>query len=98
MIKFTKTVLPNQKAIVALLKKYGVKKAGVFGSFARGESNKRSDVDILVKLASDKSLLDLAQIEIALEKKMKRKIDLMTYDSIHPRIKKHILTEEIPLL
>jgi len=31
------------------LKKYGVKRIGLFGSFARGEENKSSDVDIIVE-------------------------------------------------
>ena len=35
--------------IVKVLKKHGIKKAGVFGSYARGEQKKKSDVDILIK-------------------------------------------------
>ena len=35
--------------IVRILKKYGVKKAGIFGSYARGEQKKRSDIDILIQ-------------------------------------------------
>ena len=39
-----------QPLIVKTLKANGVKKAGIFGSYARGESKKGSDIDILVQL------------------------------------------------
>ena len=76
----------------------GVIKAGLFGSFARGESTKSSDIDILVKFKGTKSLLDLAGLEIELEKKLNKKVDLLTYDSIHPLLKKRILSEEVKIL
>ena len=42
-----------KKPIVDVLKKHGVKKAGIFGSYARGEQKKNSDVDILVQPAKN---------------------------------------------
>ena len=35
--------------IVRILKKNGVIRAGIFGSYARGEQKKKSDIDILIK-------------------------------------------------
>lgn len=87
-----------QRRIVILLKKNGVIRAGLFGSYARGEATKRSDIDILIKFGGRKSLLDLASLEIKLEKKSGRKVDLLTYDSINPLLKKRILDEEVKLL
>jgi len=46
--------------ILPVLKRFGVKKAAIFGSLARGEGGKESDVDILVEYEPGKSLLDLA--------------------------------------
>jgi hypothetical protein len=43
----------------AILKKHGVAKASVFGSYARGEAGPNSDLDLLVELASGRNLLDL---------------------------------------
>ena len=93
--KFQKNTL---KKIVFSLKKNDVVKAGIFGSFARGEANKGSDIDILIKFKGGKSLFDLAGVELELEKNLKKKVDLVTYDSLHPLLKKKILSEEIRIL
>ena len=98
MIKAANQIIPNQQDIVRFLKENGVVKAGIFGSFARGVSNKRSDIDILVKLKEGLSLLDLVGLERELQRRLKKKIDLLTYDSIHPALKKRILQEQIPIL
>ncbi|MBI2558460.1 nucleotidyltransferase family protein [Candidatus Woesearchaeota archaeon] len=87
-----------QRQIVPSLRRNDVIKAGLFGSFVRGEAKRNSDVDILIKFRGTKSLLDLAGLEIELEKKLKRKVDILTYDSIHPLLKKRILDEEVKIL
>lgn len=81
--------------IVPVLQSEGVLKAAIFGSVARGETKKNSDVDLLVDLAEDKSLLDLAGLKVALEDLLKSKVDLVTYDAIYPPLKKNILKEQI---
>jgi uncharacterized protein len=78
-----------------ILKRHDVKKAALFGSYARGDQKKKSDIDILIKYRYDnKTLLDLAGLHIELEKKLNKKVDLITYDSIHPLLKKIILSEQ----
>lgn len=83
-----------KRKIVPILKKQGVLKAALFGSFARGKANKSSDVDLLVKLKKDKSLLDLVELKIELEEILDRKVDLVTYNSLHPLLKKIVLNEQ----
>jgi|WetSurMetagenome_2_1015567.scaffolds.fasta_scaffold332096_2 uncharacterized protein len=80
--------------IVPTLKREGVLKAALFGSYARGEAVKNSDIDVLVKLKKNKSLLDLADLKIKLEKKLHKSVDVITYNSIHPLLKKTILKDE----
>ncbi len=80
--------------IISVLKRYGVLRAAVFGSFARGENKKNSDLDLLVELKGKKSLLDLAGLKIELEELLKRKVDLLTYNSLHPLLKDKILKEQ----
>lgn len=88
-----------KRVIVPILRKNGVIKAGIFGSYARGDETKKSDVDILIKVKAKKfSLFDLAGLEIELEEKLGKKVDLLTYNSIHPLLKKRILKEEVPVL
>lgn len=84
--------------IAPILKRNDVIKAGIFGSFARGEAKKSSDIDILIKFKEGKSLLDLAHLELILEKKLGKKVDLVTYDSLHPLIKDRILKEEVKVI
>jgi predicted nucleotidyltransferase len=66
--------------IVKFLKKDGrVSKAWIFGSFARGENNHMSDIDLMVRYKNPEkiSLLDYADIAYLLEKKLNIKIDLV---------------------
>jgi len=84
-----------KKKINPILKKNGVKKAAIFGSYARGEQNKRSDVDIWVELDDEKSLFDLIGLQLELEKRIKKKVDLGEYCVIRPRIKENILREQV---
>jgi len=85
------------KNILPILKKNGVVKAGIFGSYARGEEKKGSDVDILVQPPKG-SGFRFAGIELELEKKLKKKVDLLSYKGIHPLLKENILSEEIKIL
>lgn len=87
-----------EKKIIPILKRHDIVKAGIFGSFARGEATRKSDVDILIRFKGRKSLLDLARVEIELEKKIRRKADVLTYDSINPLLKERILKEEVRIM
>ncbi len=69
-------------------------KAALFGSFARNEGGKNSDIDLLVKLGKNKTLLDLVTLKLELKSKLRVKVDLLTYDSINPLLKSRILKEQ----
>ncbi len=77
-----------------ILESEGVIKAALFGSHATGEAKKRSDIDILVKFNSKRSLLDLVRLQFMLEDRLGKKVDLLTYNSIHPLLKNIILNEQ----
>ncbi|MEE8403618.1 MAG: nucleotidyltransferase family protein, partial [Candidatus Hydrothermarchaeaceae archaeon] len=74
------------------------KKASLFGSIVRGELKDESDIDILVEFEGRKSLLDLAGLKIELEDMMKRGVDVLTYNSLHPLLKERILREQEVIL
>ena len=84
--------------VYPVFKKFRVSKSAVFGSIARGEAKKNSDIDILVQLPADSSLLDLIALKIELEKKLGKNVDLLTYKSISPLLKATVLKDQIPLL
>ncbi|MBU4503020.1 MAG: nucleotidyltransferase family protein [Nanoarchaeota archaeon] len=81
-----------------LLRKYDVVEAGIFGSMARGDVHRKSDVDFLIKFKGRKSLLDLVGLKLDLEKSLRKKVDIVTYKSIHPLLKKSILEDEVKIL
>ena len=84
--------------ILRAIKKFDVIRAGVFGSYARGEAKKTSDIDIIVEFKGRKSLLDLVGLQLAIEQALNKKADVITYNSINPMLKKKILKEEIRIL
>lgn len=80
------------------MEKYGVTRAGVFGSVVRGEAAADSDIDILVEIERRMSLLDFAGLKIELEEALGRKVDLGEYAAIKLMIKDDILSEEVAIL
>jgi predicted nucleotidyltransferase len=80
--------------MIPVLKDHGVKKAGVFGSYATGEATSGSDLDLMVELPEGASLLDLAGIKVDLEELLGLTIDVTTYNGLHPRLRERILSEE----
>lgn len=89
---------PFRKQVTCVLKRNGVKRAALFGSFARGEAKKRSDIDLIIEFRGKKSLFDLVELKYELEESTHRTVDLITYSSLHPLLKDRILAEQIPLL
>ncbi|PJB17155.1 hypothetical protein CO116_01360, partial [Candidatus Falkowbacteria bacterium CG_4_9_14_3_um_filter_38_19] len=90
-----KKITEIKEKILPILKKNDVIKASIFGSFARGEDKKGSDLDMLVELNKKHSLLDLIGIKFELEDVLKRKVDLLTYGGVNPRLEKYIYKDEI---
>jgi len=85
-----------KKKIIQILKKNNITRAGIFGSYARGEEKGESDVDILIEFNG--SLLDLVGLEMELKKILKIKVDLLTYRGISPYLKDRILKEEVRII
>ncbi len=76
------------------LKRLGVKRIGIFGSFARNTSKKNSDIDVLVEFQPGKKTFDnYMDIKELLEGLFKRKIDLVIREAIKSRIKSSILKD-----
>ncbi len=76
--------------------KYHVKKIGVFGSFARGEGKKGSDIDVLIELEEGHETFDnYMDLKYFLEGLFGRKVDLVTIDALRPQLKDDILQEVV---
>ena len=71
------TIEEIKEMIYDILKKYGIEKAYIFGSYARGEANKKSDVDIMIKKGKLKTLLQLSALANEIEQILKKQIDIV---------------------
>ena len=85
------------KIAIPILKKNGVVKAGIFGSYARGEARKQSDVDILIE-PPDGMGITIVHLKRDLEDSLHKKVDLVSYKGISKYLKKYILASQIDLL
>lgn len=86
-----------KKKVLPILKRNNVKKASLFGSYAKGIQKKTSDVDIIIEPPKGMGL-GFIGIKLELEEKLGKKVDLITYKSIHPYLKKSILESEVRIL
>lgn len=97
--KSNKKIEEIKKKIIKILKKNKVVRAGIFGSYARGEEKKDSDIDILVEIDDKKmSLLGLIGLEMELKKVLGKKVDLIEYVAINRLLKKRVLNEEVRII
>ncbi len=87
-----------QSRMTPVLRQHEVVRASVFGSFARKEARKGSDLDLLIEFKDKKTLLDMAALRMDLEKTLNMKIDILTYRSLHPLIRDSVLREQVSIL
>ena len=94
----TSAVISLREQITPILKDRGVLRAGVFGSYARGEESSGSDLDLLVELPPGSSLFDLVGLQPDLSEELGVEVDAHTYRSLHPLLRDRILKEEVQIL
>ncbi len=79
--------------LVKVCHRNDVSMAGIFGSMARGEAKKKSDIDLIVRFSKRKSLLAVVRLERELTEALGRKVDLLTEAAIGPYMRERILKE-----
>ena len=98
------TIEEIKNMINNIFKKYGIEKAYIFGSYARGEANKQSDVDIMIKKGNLKTLLQLSALAYEIEQILKKQIDIVieetytediNYDSDTMKLAKNIFYDKV---
>ena len=77
-----------------VLMKHGVKRAGLFGSYADGTATEKSDIDLLVEMKAGSSLIELATLQIDLEDHFARKVDVVEDAGIKPLLRRSRLDQE----
>ena len=81
----------NINTIIPLLESSDVEFAGVFGSYAKGKANQKSDIDILVKFKQPKSLIKIIGLERKISEILSKEIDLVTENSLSPYVRDEII-------
>jgi predicted nucleotidyltransferase len=96
-LRSSATTIPSldqvRATILAITSAHNVRNVRIFGSFARGEQRRTSDVD----LPEGMTLFDLSGLKIALEEALKRKVDVVPARSIKPALRENILADARPL-
>jgi predicted nucleotidyltransferase len=94
------SVQSKEKALLLIkehqdrIKALGVKRLGLFGSFVRKEQVTESDIDLLVEFEQGKKTFDnFMQLSFFLEDLFKRRVELVTPESLSPYIGPHIINE-----
>ncbi len=86
-------ILREHAPIVA--ERYGVQVVGIFGSYARGEQQESSDLDLLVEYLQPISLLDLVGAELYLSDVLGVKVDLVPRRAVRKELRDHIFREAV---
>lgn len=83
--------------ILRIASRYGARDIRIFGSVARGEDDRESDVDFLVELEAGRSLLDLGGLQMELEVLLGCRVDVVTTRGLKARIRERVLREAMPV-
>lgn len=87
----------DRHLILEIAERYGARNVRVFGSWARGEAQPDSDLDLLVDLPSGRTLLDHVGLWQDLQERLGRKVDIVVDGGLSPYLRDRILAEAIPL-
>ncbi len=87
----------HREEIRRIASAHGAEKVWIFGSVAAGRTNASSDLDLLVRMRPDASLLDRIALMQELEALLGIKVDAVNENALHPSLRQTILQESIPL-
>ena len=87
----------KREEILRIAARRGAYNVRVFGSVARGEARPDSDVDFLVELKPNRSLLDLGGLLMDLQDLLECEVDVLTEAGLRDRIRQRVLSEARPL-
>ncbi len=92
-----KVLQKKRGKILELARLHGATRVRVFGSVARGEADRKSDVDFLVQMAPGRTLLDMGGLLMDLQRTLGRPVDVVTEKGLKDSIREKVLREAVPL-
>ncbi|GBR73027.1 putative nucleotidyltransferases [Candidatus Termititenax aidoneus] len=93
MSNFLYSVDDIKSRVAGVADKYGIGRAFLFGSYARGEATPQSDIDICIEKGQLRTLLELSGFYQDLEKTLQHKVDVVTMDGLDNNFKAEIKKE-----
>jgi|SRR5579859_7570112 len=87
----------HRTAIRELAAQHGARNIRVFGSVARGQADAASDLDLVVSMDADRSLLDVGGLVMDLQDLLGIKVDVVTEGSLYGRFGQIVAKEAVPL-
>jgi uncharacterized protein len=95
----TLTDLPRNRRdeILRIAARHGARNVRVFGSAARGDTSPSSDLDLLVDLDPDRTLMDLGGLLIELQEMLQVRVDVATESMLRPKVRERALADALPL-
>jgi predicted nucleotidyltransferase len=87
----------HRRSLLETARSQGARSVRVFGSVARGDADEASDIDLLVELESDRTLLDVLAFRREAERLLGMPVDVATSDMLKQRIRDEVLSEALPL-
>ncbi len=92
------SIQDRREDILRLAELHGAHNVRIFGSVVRGEATGRSDVDLLVTMDDDRSLLDRIALMRDLKELLGRKVDVVNHNAISDDFRELIASEIRPLM
>ncbi|MCB8991687.1 MAG: nucleotidyltransferase family protein [Ardenticatenaceae bacterium] len=92
-----KELSAKREKILQIAEAHGAYNVRVFGSVARGKTDQHSDIDFLVELEPDRSLLDLGSLLMDLQEFLAQSVDVITENALKKRIRERVINEAKPL-
>lgn len=85
----------QRDAVLRIAKTHGASNVRLFGSVARGDDDRDSDIDLLVTVEPGRSLFDLIRLQLDLEDLLGRPVDVVEDKALHPLVRESILREAV---
>jgi len=87
----------HRRSLLETARSHGARSVRVFGSVARGDADEASDIDLLVELESDRTLLDVLAFRRDAERLLGMPVHVATSDMLKQRIRNEVRSEALPL-
>ena len=96
-MKIEEVIKEKREDILGIAARHGARNVRVFGSVARAEAGRDSDVDFLIELEPGRTLLDHAALYLELKQLLGCEVDVVTERSLRPSIRERVLREAAPI-